>query len=65
MNRMNIGSLSVYVSGDNLMFISARKGFVSMAGNTVSTDPNEDSGGSDRSQYAPLSTIMGGIKIQL
>jgi len=64
MNRMNIGSLSVYVSGDNLMFISARKGFVSMAGNTVSTDPNEDSGGSDRSQYAPLSTIMGGIKIQ-
>ena len=25
---------------------------------------NEDSGGSDRSQYAPLSTIMGGIKIQ-
>ena len=35
-----------------------------MAGNTVSTDPNEDSGGSDRSQYAPLSTIMGGIKIQ-
>lgn len=64
MNRMNIGSLSVYVSGDNLMFISAHKGFVSMAGNTVSTDPNEDSGGSDRSQYAPLSTIMGGIKIQ-
>ncbi|WP_255461580.1 hypothetical protein [Bacteroides sp. CACC 737] len=47
MNRMNIGSLSVYVSGDNLMFISARKGFVSMAGNTVSTDPNEDSGGSE------------------
>ncbi|MEQ3236279.1 MULTISPECIES: SusC/RagA family TonB-linked outer membrane protein [Bacteroides] len=64
MNKMNIGALSIYVSGDNLLFFSARKGFVSMAGNTVSTDPNEDSGSSDRSQYAPLSTIMGGIKIQ-
>ena len=33
-------------------------------GGDESVPANEDSGGSDRSQYAPLSTIMGGIKIQ-
>ena len=47
---------------------SARKGYVANAssGNsdTVNNDNNNDSGESGRSQYSPLSTIMGGIKVQ-
>lgn len=54
MEKAQIKSLSVYVTGDNLFMLSARDGFVSMA---------SVSGDSDRSQYAPLSTIMGGVKI--
>ncbi|WP_455587358.1 SusC/RagA family TonB-linked outer membrane protein [Bacteroides sp.] len=48
-------SLSIYVSGDNLFTVSKRKGFVAMS---------SVSGASDRSQYIPLSTIMGGIKVE-
>lgn len=55
MSKAGIKNLSVYVSGDNLFMLSARKGFVSMS---------SVSGDSDRSQYAPLSTIMGGVKIE-
>lgn len=54
MTKAKIKSLSVYVTGDNLFMLSARDGFVSMA---------SVSGDSERSQYAPLSTIMGGVKI--
>ncbi|MDH6312309.1 TonB-linked SusC/RagA family outer membrane protein [Parabacteroides sp. PFB2-10] len=55
MNKIKLNGLSVYVSGDNLFVMSARAGFVSMA----SVD-----GESNRSQYVPLSTIMGGIKVE-
>lgn len=54
LGKLDIQSLNVFVSGDNLFMLSARKGFVSMA---------SVAGNSDRSQYAPLSTIMGGIKV--
>lgn len=50
-----IKKLHVYVTGDNLFVISARKGFVSMS---------SVSGSSDRSHYLPVSTIMGGIKVE-
>lgn len=67
-SKLHLGGLSVYVSGDNLFFLSARKGYVANAssGNsdTVNNDNNNDSGESGRSQYSPLSTIMGGIKVQ-
>ena len=67
-SKMHLGGLNVFVSGDNLLYISARKGYISMAssGNSdnVNNDNGNDSGESGRSQYAPLSTIMGGIKVQ-
>lgn len=54
MDKAKIKKLSVYVSGDNLFCLSARKGYIPMA---------SFSGGSDTYSYSPLSTIMGGIKI--
>ena len=67
-SKLHLSGLSFYISGDNLLYWSARKGYVSMAssGNSdnVNDDNKNDSGESGRSQYAPLSTIMGGIKIQ-
>ena len=67
-SKLKIGGLSVYVSGDNLFYLSSRKGYVPTAssGNsdTVNNDNNNDSGESGRSQYTPLSTIMGGIQVQ-
>ena len=67
-SKLHLGGLSVYVSGDNLFFLSARKGYVANASSgsrdTVNNDNNNDSGESGRSQYSPLSTIMGGIKVQ-
>ena len=50
---MNI--LELYVTGDNLAIASARKGYNPMT---------SYAGSSDTYQYTPLSTIMGGIKIQ-
>lgn len=64
-SRLRVGGLSVYVSGDNLFFLSARKGYVANAASgSGSNDNDNDSGESGRSQYSPLSTIMGGIKVQ-
>ena len=54
MKKAHLNSLSVFVSGDNLFCLSARKGYIPMASFT---------GGSDTYSYSPLSTIMGGIKI--
>ena len=66
--KLHLSDLNFFISGDNLLYWSARKGYVSMAssGNSdnVNDDNKNDSGESGRSQYAPLSTIMGGIKIQ-
>lgn len=54
-SKTRLKNLSVYVTGDNLFTVSKRKGFVSMS---------SVSGASGRSQYIPLSTIMGGIKVE-
>lgn len=53
--KIKLNTLSLWVSADNLFIVSARKGYNPM----VSYD-----GSSDASQYTPLSTIMGGIKLQ-
>jgi len=50
-----LNSLSVWVSGDNLYVASARKGYFPFA---------SFSGTNHRSQYVPLSTFLGGIKLQ-
>ena len=67
-SKMHLGGLSVFVSGDNLLYLSARKGYISIASSgssdNVNNDNGNDSGESGRSQYAPLSTVMGGIKVQ-
>ncbi len=54
MDKAHLNSLSVFVSGDNLFCLSARKGYIPMA---------SFGGGSDTYSYSPLSTVMGGIKI--
>ena len=53
--KIKLNTLSLWVSADNLFIISARKGYNPMV---------SYSGSSDASQYTPLSTIMGGIKLQ-
>jgi hypothetical protein len=53
--KIKLNVLNLYVSADNLAIASARKGFNPMASFTSTTDSY---------QYTPLSTIMGGIKIQ-
>lgn len=52
--KIKLNTLSLFVSGDNLFCLSARKGYVPMA---------SFSGGSSTYSYTPLSTFMGGIKI--
>lgn len=54
MDKAHLNSLSLFVSGDNLFCLSARKGYIPMASFT---------GASDTYSYSPLSTVMGGIKI--
>lgn len=53
MEKIKFQSLSIFVSGENLALVSARRGY----NPTVSAD-----GTSDTHQYTPLSSIMGGIK---
>lgn len=53
--KIKLNSLSIYVTGDNLAILSARKGYNPMT---------SFSGASDSYQYTPLSTVMGGIKFQ-
>ncbi len=53
--KIKLKRLELYVQGDNLAIASARKGYNPM----VSLD-----GSSDSYQYTPLSTIIGGIKVQ-
>ncbi|WP_373804219.1 hypothetical protein, partial [Bacteroides heparinolyticus] len=55
LSKANIKGMSVYVTGDNLFLLSARKGFVAMS---------SVAGESGRSQYLPVTTIMGGLKIE-
>jgi len=53
--KIKLNSLNLYVTGDNLAILSARKGYNPMT---------SFSGSSSTYQYTPLSTIMGGIKFQ-
>lgn len=55
MDKIKMKKLEIYVSADNLAIASARKGYNPMASFT---------GTSDSYQYTPLSTVMGGIKLQ-
>ena len=52
---IKLKSLELYVTGDNLALFSARKGYNPMT---------SYAGQSDTYQYTPLSTVMGGIKLQ-
>ena len=53
--KILLNNLNIWVSGDNLFCLSARKGYIPYA----SAD-----GSSSASQYSPLSTVMCGIKLQ-
>ena len=53
-DKLSIRKLQVWVSGDNLWFMSERKGF-----NPVTSE----SGLSSVYRYSPLSTITGGLKV--
>lgn len=53
--KIKLNSLNIYVTADNLAILSARKGYNPMT---------SFAGSSDTYQYTPLSTIMGGIKLQ-
>jgi len=52
-DKVKLNNLNFWVSGDNLFVITARKGYLPMAA---------FDGSNNTSQYAPLTTIMGGIK---
>ena len=54
LQRLGLSGASVYVSGDNLFLISARKGYASMS---------SQSGGSSTSRYLPVSTFVAGIRL--
>ncbi len=53
--KIKLNILELYVSGDNLAIITARKGYNPMT---------SFAGMSNDYQYTPLSTVMGGIKFQ-
>jgi hypothetical protein len=52
--KAKINHLSLYFAADNLFCLSARQGYIPMA---------SFFGSSSATQYTPLSSIMGGIKI--
>lgn len=54
-DNLGLSNLSIYVSGDNLMLLSARDGF----------NPSvSEAGESDWYTYSPLSTVTAGVKVQ-
>ena len=54
-DKIKLKTLEVWVAGDNLAILTARKGYNPMV---------SISGSSNSYQYTPLSTVMGGIKFQ-
>ena len=52
--KAKISNLSIYFAADNLFCLSARQGYIPMA---------SFFGSSSATQYTPLSSIMGGLKI--
>ncbi len=55
LEKIKLNNLNLWVSADNLFCLSARKGYIPIS---------SFSGSSSSYQYTPLSTILGGIKIQ-
>lgn len=55
LKSLGLGSASVYVSGDNLFLISARKGFAPMSSST---------GSSNTMRYLPVSTFVAGVNVR-
>ena len=53
--KIKLSRLELYVQADNLAIASARKGYNPTVSGT---------GSSDAYQYTPLSTIIGGLKVQ-
>ena len=53
--KIKLNSLELYVTGDNIAIATARKGYNPMTSYV---------GASDSYQYTPLTTVMGGIKLQ-
>ncbi len=56
LDKSGLSGLSIYVSGDNLMFLSARNGF---------NPSTAESGGSNIYRYMPLSTFSLGVNVKL
>ena len=56
LQRIGMNGASVYISGDNLFLLSARKGYVSMSSQDGSTS---------QSRYLPVSTFVAGIRVSL
>jgi TonB-linked SusC/RagA family outer membrane protein len=54
-NKIGLGGLNVWISGDNIYFASKRKGF-----NTSTSE----SGASDTYRYSPLSTLSAGLRVK-
>ncbi len=52
--NLNIASLRLYLSAENLLYISARRGF----------DPRQGYSSSDASSYSPMRTVSGGVTIK-
>ena len=53
--KIKLNNLNLWVSGENLFCLSARKGYIPFASFT---------GSSSAYQYTPLSSVMGGIRFQ-
>ena len=56
LQRIGMNGASVYISGDNLFLLSARKGYASMSSRDGSTS---------WSRYLPVSTFVAGIRVSL
>lgn len=54
MDSIKLKTLQLYVTGENLLLLTARNGYVPI---------NSFSGSNNRSDYAPISTLMGGLKV--
>lgn len=65
--RVGLGGISIWVSGDNLWINTARDGFnpsTAEAGSSNDTD-SETAATSSRYQYSPLSTLTAGLRIKI
>ena len=54
LERAGIGSATVYLSGDNLFLLTARRGYASMSSTT---------GSSSAQRYLPVSSIVAGVQL--